>query len=89
MYFACMYLYVSIWERERWFILKSSEAINKGVVNTSNHSDIEPTQQRMRCQKPIPEVFVDVDGPGRRSDERRWVLLKIPRCDIDGVGEGK
>ena len=21
--------------------------------------------------------------------ERRWVLLKIPRCDIDGVGEGK
>ena len=19
----------------------------------------------------------------------RWVLLKIPRCDIDGVGEGK
>ena len=22
-------------------------------------------------------------------DERRWVLLKIPRCDIDGVGEGK
>ena len=20
---------------------------------------------------------------------RRWVLLKIPRCDIDGVGEGK
>ena len=26
---------------------------------------------------------VDVDP------ERRWVLLKIPRCDIDGVGEGK
>ena len=22
-------------------------------------------------------------------NERRWVLLKIPRCDIDGVGEGK
>ena len=22
-------------------------------------------------------------------EERRWVLLKIPRCDIDGVGEGK
>ena len=21
--------------------------------------------------------------------ERRWVLLKIPRCDIDGVGEVK
>ena len=21
--------------------------------------------------------------------ERRWVLLQIPRCDIDGVGEGK
>ena len=24
-----------------------------------------------------------------RERERRWVLLKIPRCDIDGVGEGK
>ena len=23
------------------------------------------------------------------AGERRWVLLKIPRCDIDGVGEGK
>ena len=21
--------------------------------------------------------------------ERRWVLFKIPRCDIDGMGEGK
>ena len=28
--------------------------------------------------------------PGSRivRTERRWVLLKIPRCDIDGVGEG-
>ena len=25
----------------------------------------------------------------RSETERRWVLLKIPRCDIDGVGEGK
>ena len=25
----------------------------------------------------------------RKVGERRWVLLKIPRCDIDGVGEGK
>ena len=40
---------------------------------------------------------VDVDvGPERRVElmmmfmrERRWVLLKRPRCDIDGVGEGK
>ena len=22
-------------------------------------------------------------------DRERWVLLKIPRCDIDGVGEVK
>ena len=35
------------------------------------------------------------EGCGGRSaclgfiEERRWVLLKIPRCDIDGVGEGK
>ena len=26
---------------------------------------------------------------GEMMFERRWVLLKIPRCDIDGVGEGK
>ena len=25
----------------------------------------------------------------RLDEERRWVLLKIPRGDIDGVGEGK
>ena len=24
-----------------------------------------------------------------RGWERRWILLKRPRCDIDGVGEGK
>ena len=28
-------------------------------------------------------------GCAQRSAERRWVLLKIPRGDIDGVGEGK
>ena len=27
--------------------------------------------------------------PCTKSRERRWVLLQIPRCDIDGVGEGK
>ena len=27
--------------------------------------------------------------PNSKDRERRWVLLKIPRCDIDGVGEGK
>ena len=61
-------------ERERWFILKSSEAINKGVVNTSNHRDIEPTQQRKRCQKPIPEVFVDgmVQAVGVLVCLHRW-----------------
>jgi len=30
-----------------------------------------------------------VVAPRYESGERRWVLLKIPRCDIDGVGEGK
>ena len=25
----------------------------------------------------------------KHARERRWVLLKRPRCDIDGVGEGK
>ena len=28
-------------------------------------------------------------GAGAMSAERRRVLLKIPRCDIDGVGEGR
>ena len=40
------------------------------------------------CSPPFlgrERAAVDVDvGP-----EKRWVLLKIPRCDIDGVGEGK
>ena len=30
-----------------------------------------------------PDIDIDM------YKERRWVLLKIPRCDIDGVGEGK
>ena len=31
-----------------------------------------------------------VTGDGLvKEGGRRWVLLKIPRCDIDGVGEGK
>ena len=43
-------------------------------------------------------IVVDEIGPGEgRLDsggieipsERRWVLLKIPRGDTDGVGEGK
>ena len=29
-----------------------------------------------------------IQGTGVQRGER-WVLLKIPRCDIDGVGEGK
>jgi hypothetical protein len=29
------------------------------------------------------------DKERQRKTERRWVLLKIPRGDIDGVGEGK
>ena len=33
----------------------------------------------------LERAAVDVDV----CPERRWVLLKIPRCDIDGVGEGK
>ena len=31
----------------------------------------------------------DVPKMMMMSQERRWVLLKRPRCDIDGVGEGK
>ena len=48
---------------------------------------------------PIPEVTLSlVVGkeiqqakkiPMNASGGRRWVLLKVPRCDIDGVGEGK
>ena len=35
--------------------------------------------------KPTPEACLK----HAKVQERRWVLLKIPRCDIDGVGEGK
>ena len=40
------------------------------------------------------EAVVLMATPGPKSlhlqrGERRWVLLKRPRCDIDGVGEGK
>ena len=34
-------------------------------------------------------MFALHDDDVRVERERRWVLLKIPRCDIDGVGEGK
>ena len=36
---------------------------------------------------PLPRD--DDDDVLERKRERRWVLLKIPRGDIDGVGEGK
>ena len=39
---------------------------------------------------PTTTVLMATSSRGQTSDdERRWVLLKIPRCDIDGVGEGK
>ena len=36
-----------------------------------------------------PECLVSTNVSPRVERERRWVLLKIPRGDIDGVGEGK
>ena len=39
-------------------------------------------RHRQRDRK-RPDIDIDM------YKERRWVLLKIPRCDIDGVGEGK
>ena len=33
--------------------------------------------------------FLGRERAAVNDDERRWVLLKIPRGDIDGVGEGK
>jgi hypothetical protein len=32
---------------------------------------------------------MDVQQHQLRDERERWVLLKIPRRDIDGVGEGK
>ena len=39
------------------------------------------------CVMPLPVLLTR--EALKRARERRWVLLKIPRCDIDGVGEGK
>ena len=38
------------------------------------------------------DVYLGIDAQRERWVwekvlERRWVLLKIPRCDIDGVGD--
>ena len=49
------------------------------------HARAERTQEQEREDKAAPSGGSHKD-PER---ERRWVLLKIPRCDIDGVGEGK
>jgi hypothetical protein len=40
---------------------------------------------------PCPKSLEGGSGGTRRVEEvrERWLLLKIPRCDIDGVGEVK
>ena len=40
--------------------------------------------EKRECIDQMMMMFITI-----RERERRWVLLKIPRCDIDGVGEGK
>ena len=41
-------------------------------------------------EKPLQLSFrADDDSRFELRERERWVLLKIPRCDIDGVGEVK
>ena len=44
-------------------------------------------------ERPGRETLRPLGHGSRHSDDwdgrERWVLMKIPRCDIDGVGEGK
>ena len=49
-----------------------------------------PVSQRLRCTRSCCWLVRTPPLRERRVLMRgRWVLLKIPRCDIDGVGEGK
>ena len=48
--------------------------------------DVGPERRRPRYQK---RERIRVTREKVVLRERRLVLLKIPRCDIDGVGEGK
>ena len=50
------------------------------------HELVRGCQLGPRCHSEVRRKWLCVDLAER---ERRWVLLKIPRCDIDGVGEGK
>ena len=53
-----------------------------GNVVIDRRSDQLGKVHEERCMKDEREKV-------REDEGRRWVLLKIPRCDIDGVGEGK
>ena len=50
-------------------------------------------RQRYRVIELDRDIYNDDDDAGEKGGfywmRERWVLLKRPRCDIDGVGEGK
>ena len=61
---------------------KDIQQAKKIPMNASGGGDYrrEESPAHIQCR---------VAGPILVKRERRWVLLKVPRCDIDGVGEGK
>ena len=54
----------------------------EGETDALIHCEVKVGSRSMKMMKDMV-MFV------LRERERRWVLLKIPRCDIDEVGEGK
>ena len=64
-------------------------------VPVERAQDRRPYDARFHSATGFSSVAMNVmnlENPGREMVgfiERRWVLLKIPRCDIDGVGEVK
>ena len=75
-------------KRHRKVLRDNIQGIIKGVLNPA----------RVNCDNVVKDsggADVDVrqeqdhDQREKVGSERRWVLLKRPRCDIDGVGEGK
>ena len=54
-----------------------------GALRHMNKNNSERPVCSTRTSLPLPTFFC------LAKKRERWVLLKIPRCDIDGVGEVK
>ena len=82
-------LWMDVYYYMRWRLKLEGETENTGVC-TKCTKERKGVTAEVLYSWPLPALIhweVKVGGTGMK--ERRWVLLKIPRCDIDGVGEGK